>query len=166
VKYLYEKSTALHSFPKLKTKKYLKIRRNSSEYYNDLLIFVCGNIQIWDCCRGMLVEDDAQFEVQMHSQMSRILDRHLSTPRAHLADLHVRFRPLLTAESVPVKDDFDTLGERVVFLQGYLKSVLEEPPEVVHSLVVLRKEGLIRELERIAKGAIQVCNFSQFLLQC
>lgn len=105
----------------------------------------------------MLVEDDAQFEAQMHSQMSRILDRHLSAPRAHLADLLVRFRPLLTSEIVPVKDDFDTLGEQVVFLQGYLKSVLEEPPEVVHSLVVLRKEGLLRELERIAKGAIQVC---------
>lgn len=111
----------------------------------------------------MLVEDDAQFEAQMHSQMSRILDRHLSTPRVHLSDLHVRFRPLLTAESVPLKDDFDTLGERVVFLQGYLKSVLEEPPEVVHPLVILRKDGLIRELERIAKGAIQVYNFIYFL---
>lgn len=113
-------------------------------------------LQIWSCCRGMLVEDDAQFEAQLHSQLARILDRHLSAPRAHLADLHIRFRPLLTPESVTVKDDFDALCERVVYLQGYLKSVLEEPPEVVHSLVVLRKEGLIRELERIAKGAIQV----------
>ncbi|XP_065338071.1 dynein axonemal heavy chain 12-like [Cloeon dipterum] len=109
---------------------------------------------IWRCCGGMLVEEDARYEVETHAQMSRILERHLAAPRAHLVALHARFEPL-TRDPIPVEDDFEALGERVAFLQTCLSRVLEEAPEEIGELVILRKECLLEELERVAKGAIQ-----------
>ncbi|XP_059478390.1 dynein axonemal heavy chain 3-like [Neocloeon triangulifer] len=106
------------------------------------------------CCHGMLVEDDLNYETQTKAQLSRILERYLSAPRVHLAVLHTRFEPL-TSEATLVEDDFEALRARVAFLQHCLSTVLEEPPEEVSDLIVLRKEGLLEELERIAKGAIQ-----------